>query len=93
MIKKFTDFYAIIPATDVPKPSRHIYCFIGPHLMLPGPALGVRAGPHPWANHLVELLGARQPSAPPTEPGEPRNRVRFNTIPPTEKKRQTECIM
>lgn len=79
---KISDFYVIIPATDVPKPSHHIYCFTGPYLMLPGPALGVRAGPHPWANHLFELLGAQQQSAPPTEPGEPRNRVRFNTIPP-----------
>lgn len=54
--------------------------------MLPGPALGVRAGPHPWANHLFELQGARQQSATPTEPGEPRNRVRFNTIPPEREK-------
>lgn len=49
---------------------------------MPGPVLGVRAGPHPWENHLFELLGARQQSVPPTEPGEPRNWMRFNTIPP-----------
>lgn len=72
--------------------SFHSYCFTGPYLRLPGPVLGVKAGPHPWANHLFELLGGRQQSAPPTEPGEPRNRMRFNTIPSTEEKRQIVCV-